>query len=106
MIKLADGMRARIETETAPLAPAAPAADAGGSRLGPLSALAAGVAAVAIGAAMISAAGAGDKGQAGLGGTFVGAGLTTSAVALFLALRSPDPSAAAKTALFGAPWTF
>jgi hypothetical protein len=106
MIKLADGMRARIETETTPLAPVPPPPESNGSRLGPLTALAAGVAAVALGAAMISAAGAGDKGQSALGGTFVGAGLTTSAVALFLALRSPDPSAAVKTALSGPGWTF
>jgi hypothetical protein len=106
MIKLADGMRARIETESTPLTAAPPPPESGGSRLGPLTALAAGVAAVALGAAMISAAGAGDKGQSALGGTFVGAGLTTSAVALFLALRSPDPSAAVKTALSGRPWTF
>ena len=106
MIKLADGMRARIETETAALAPPPPPSDSGGFRLGPLTALAAGVVAVALGAALVSAADADGKGQAALGGTFVGAGLTTSAVALFLALRSPDPSAPAKTALQGGLWTF
>jgi hypothetical protein len=106
MIKLADGMRARIETESAPAAAPPMASEGGGSRLGPLAALAAGVAAVALGAAVVSAAGPGDKGQAALGGTFVGAGLTTSAVALFLALRSPDPTAAAKTALSEGLWTF
>jgi hypothetical protein len=105
MIKLADGMRARIETETAAVAPALPA-DSSGSKLGPLSVLAAGVVAIALGAAVVSAAGADAKGQAALGGTFVGAGLTTSAVALFQALRSPDPSAPAKTALLHPLWSF
>jgi hypothetical protein len=106
MIKLADGMRARIETESAALPAPPPAADTGGSRLWPLTALAAGVVAIALGAAVVSSAGPGDKSQAAMGGTFVGAGLTTSAVALFLALRSPDPTAPVKTALSGPAWTF
>ena len=106
MIKLADGMRARIETETASVAPPPTSVDTGGSKVGALTALAAGVVAVALGAAVISSAGAADKSQAALGGTLVGAGITTSAVALFLTLRSPDPAAAKKTALVPGFWRF
>jgi hypothetical protein len=103
MIKLADSMRARIETETASLAPPPPPPPEGNPHLVPLVVLGAGVLAVAAGAAILASAGPSDKSQAAVGGTLLGAGLTTSALGLFMTLQAPAPGAAVpKTAmLFG-----
>jgi hypothetical protein len=92
MIKLADGMRARIEADGAVLAPPPPPPPPPPSRAGPVLTLCAGVAAVVAGAAVISSAGETDKGRAAVGGTLLGAGLTTSALGLFLSLRLPAAS--------------
>ncbi|HEY0714930.1 MAG TPA: hypothetical protein VGF45_19780, partial [Polyangia bacterium] len=92
MIKLADGMRARIEAHNAVVVPPPPPPPPAPSRAGPLLALGAGVAAIAAGAAVIASAGPTDKGRAAAGGTLLGAGLTTSAVGLFFTTRLPAPS--------------
>jgi hypothetical protein len=92
MIKLADGMRLRIEADSAVLTPAAVPPPPPPSYVGPLLALGVGVAAIAVGAAVISSAGDTDKGRAAIGGTLLGAGLTTSAAALFFTLRLPAAS--------------
>ncbi|HEY0706251.1 MAG TPA: hypothetical protein VGG33_05605 [Polyangia bacterium] len=92
MIKLADGMRSRVEAHNAVIVAAPPAPPPAPSRAGPLLALGLGVAAVAGGAALIAAAGPTDKGRAAVGGTLLGAGLTTSFVGLFFTTKLPAAS--------------
>jgi hypothetical protein len=107
MIKLADSMRGRLEAETASLAPPPPPPPEGNPHLGPLAVLGGGVLAVALGAAIIASAGDSDKGRAALGGTFLGAGITTSAVGLVMTLAAPAPTPnAAKTAMLYGRFAF
>jgi hypothetical protein len=107
MIKLADSMRARIETENATLAPPPPPPPEPHPHLLPLSVLGGGVLAVAVGAAVIASAGVQDKGRAAIGGTFLGAGLTTSALGLFMALTVPKATPpSAKITLRPGVWRF
>ncbi len=106
MMKLADGMKTRIDTDVLAAAPPAPVVEQGPSRLGAYAALGLGLGAVALGAAVIAASDADDKPQTAFGGALVGAGLATSTVGLVLMFRSPDVSAPLKTALIGVRGTF
>jgi hypothetical protein len=107
MIKLADSMRARIETETASLAPPPPPPPEASPHTTPLLVLGAGVLAAAAGAAIVASAGPVDKSRAAVGGTLLGAGLTTSALGLFMTLQAPaTPGPAPKTAMLYKRFSF
>lgn len=106
MIKLADGMRARIEAEAASLAPPPAPPPQRSSNLVPLLVFATGIAAIAGGAGLIAAADANGKNRAAVGGTFLGAGLTTSVAALVTLLRSPQEPAAAPAKVAARPFTW
>lgn len=100
MIKLADGMRARIE-EQAPAPPAAPPPPPPHAVAGPLAIVAAGVAAVVGGALVISSASSSGKGRPALGGALMGAGVGTAVLGLCLVFdESP------RMALLGISHTF
>jgi hypothetical protein len=103
MIKLADGMRARVDAHNAQVVAPAPPPPPPPSRVGPLLTLGAGVAAIAAGAAVIASAGPTDKGRAAVGGTLLGAGLTTSAIGLFFTTRLPAASTRPAPAASGPP---
>jgi hypothetical protein len=93
MIRLADGVRARIEERTAPpvLPPAGPPPRA--ARVLPVLTVAAGVAAIVGGALAVRGADGDDKPRSAIGGALMGAGLVTSGLGLYLSfapLPLPD----------------
>jgi hypothetical protein len=91
MIRLADGLRPRIEEHTALPPPPPPRRDTGPSAWPAWTAVGAGVLGIAAGALVLQSAGTGSQRRAALGGALMGAGLTTSVVGLYAAL-SPGTS--------------
>jgi hypothetical protein len=92
MIRLADGLRPRIEEHTALPAPPASQRD-DGPRVWPAwAAVGTGLLGVVAGALVIRSAETGTQRRAALGGALMGAGLTTALVGLHAAL-TPAPSA-------------
>jgi hypothetical protein len=104
MIRLADGMRARIEEHTAPPVDTPPRPSSHFPRLMPLLALGAGVAAIVGGAMTVRAASSDEKSRVALGGGLVGAGLCSSALGLYLSFAPsslPDAGAGGPRAFVG-----
>jgi hypothetical protein len=92
MIRLADGLRPRIEEHTALPPPPPPRRDDGHPTWPAWTAVGAGLLGVVAGALVVQAAGTDSQRRAALGGALMGAGLTTSVVGLYAALspgRSP-----------------
>jgi hypothetical protein len=98
MIRLADGLRPRIEEAAAPAMPApAPRPE---PRLAAIAVMAGGVAAIVGGALVMRAAPETGKRQPGLGGALMGAGLPVSVFGLWLAVRD-GPTSPGVAAHFG-----
>jgi hypothetical protein len=85
MIRLADGLRPRIEEHTSLPPPPAPRRDDGPAAWPAWTAVGAGVLGVVAGALVVQSAGTGSQRRAALGGALMGAGLTTSVVGLYAA---------------------
>jgi hypothetical protein len=99
MIRLADGLRPRIEEHIAVPPPPPPRPDDGRPAWVPWTAAAAGVLGVVAGALVIrSADSGGSQRRAALGGALMGAGLTTAVVGLYAAF-SPAPAAGGRPGL-------
>ena len=105
MVRLADGIEARIEA--APPPPPPPPPPEPESKLLPLVVFAAGLVAVAVGAAVLQSAEESGKRTPALGGALMGAGLSLSIVGLYHALDEQRPVFPAQTAwMVGGAWRF
>jgi hypothetical protein len=98
MIRLADGLRPRIEEHTALPASAPSQQDDGPSAWPAWTAVGVGLLGVVAGALVIRSAETGTQRRAALGGALMGAGLTTALVGLHAAL-TPAPSAGSRPGL-------
>jgi hypothetical protein len=100
MIRLADGLRPRIEEHTAPPAPpSAPRADASGSWLA-WTAVGGGVLALAAGALVVRSAASGpSQRRSALGGGLMGVGLSASLVGLHAVFSAAPPGPGPRQAL-------
>jgi hypothetical protein len=86
MIRLADGLRPRIEEHTALPLPPPPRQDGGPPTWPAWTAVGAGLLGVVAGALIVQSTGTGSQRRAALGGALMGAGLTTSLVGLYAAI--------------------
>jgi hypothetical protein len=110
MIRLADGLRMRIEEHTAPPLVPPPGPPPRSAQAVPWLAVAAGLVAIVGGAVAVRTADRDDKPRSALGGALMGAGAVTSAVGLYFSLAPlplPDNRQAAGagtpgTAILGA----
>ena len=106
MIRLADGLRPRIEEHTALPPPPAPRPDDGPARWPGWIAVGAGVLGVVAGALVVNSAGTGSQRRAALGGVLMGAGLTTSVVGLYATIAPRSSPGARPAVALGARMRF
>jgi hypothetical protein len=107
MIRLADGVRMRIEEHTAPPLGPPPGPPPRSARAVPWLAVAAGLVAIVGGAVAVRTADSDDKPRSAVGGALMGAGAVTSALGLYFSLSSVPPpdnrqAAGAGTPILGA----
>jgi hypothetical protein len=92
MIRLAEGVRARLDQQTAPVLPPPPPAPPPRSRTPGLVMLAAGLAAVLGGAVLINSSPEVGKRRPAVGGALMGLGLAAAAIGIRATLdRTPEP---------------